>query len=387
MATLNLTGTRVFEKNWAALQDPNIRFIVNQGSTRSSKTYSIAQIFAILMYQEHGEVFTVVRKTLPALKFSAMKDFFDIIKEADVYSEDKHNKTELIYRQNENEIEFLAVDQPQKIRGRKRKWLWMNEANELSYEDFQQLNLRTTGKIFLDYNPSDFYHWIYDNIIPRKDAVFIQSTYRDNPFLDANTISEIERLKESDENYWRIYGLGERGISQTTIYTHWQFCDMIPEGSDVIYGLDFGYNHPSCLMKVGIQEDDIYAHELIYQSHLHTTDLIEKMKDLELGDSYIYADVEDARYIAELKKAGFNIKPADKGKGSVKAGIDAIKKRKFYITKDSLNMLKEVKSYRWKEKDGKALDEPVKINDHGNDALRYAVYTHTTKQQPGIFFG
>lgn len=388
MATLKLRGTNVYQRNYEAYLDDRYRIIVNQGGTRSSKTYSIAQVFVTLLYSVSGEVFTVVRKTLPALKYSAMRDFFEIIKQAEVYSEDKHNKTELIYRENDNELEFIAVDQPQKIRGRKRHILWMNEANELSYEDFQQLNFRTTGKIFLDYNPSDEYHWIYEKVLTRPDAILIKSTYRDNPFLEDATIKEIERMKGLDENYWKIYGLGERGTSQTTIYTHWQFCDTLPEG-ELIYGLDFGYNNPSCLVAVSIKDDDIYTQEKLYESYLTTADLIERIKQLKVGGAYIYADAEDPKAIDELRRAGLNVKPAEKGKGSVKAGIDSIKKRGFYLTKDSVNLLKEVKSYRWRDKvEGKNdPDEPVKLNDHGMDAIRYAVFTHLTRPQPGIYFG
>lgn len=386
MAVLNLQATEVYRRNFEALESGKYRFIVNQGGTRSSKTYSIAQIYVTLLYQVHGEVFTVVRKTLPALKFSAMKDFFDIMKEADVYSEEKHNKTELIYRQNDNELEFLAVDQPQKIRGRKRKYLWCNEANELTYEDFQQLNLRTTGIIFLDYNPSDEYHWIYEKIITRDDALFIQSTYLDNPFLDEATIKEIERLKGVDENYWRIYGLGERGISQTTIYTHWEFFDELPEGGETIYGLDFGYNHQMAMVEVRLKDDDVYAREMLYETHLTVGDVITRLKN-DKFKGRIYADSAEPQNIEEMKRAGLDVIPCKKGKDSVKNGIDALKSRKLYITKDSVNMLKEIKSYRWREKDDKVLDEPVKENDHLMDATRYAVHTRVSQPLPGIFMG
>lgn len=384
MATLNLQVTNVYQRNWEAYNNPNIRFIVNQGGTRSSKTYSIAQLFVTLLYQLNGEVFTVVRKTLPALKYSAMKDFLDILKNAEVYSEDKHNRTELIYRQNNNELEFLAVDQPQKIRGRKRHILWCNEGNELTWEDFQQLNLRTTGKVFIDYNPSDEYHWIYDKIITRDDAVFIQSTYLDNPFLDDNTVGEIERLKKVDKNYWRIYGLGERGISETTIYKHWELCDTIPEGGDVIYGLDFGFNNPSCLVQVVVKDDEVYVHELLYRSNLTNSDLIEQLKTFNIGQSYIYCDSAEPQRIEELNRAGFTAIQSDK---SVNDGIDSIKRRKLLITKSSVNILKEIKSYRWKEKDGKPIDEPVKVNDHSMDATRYAVHTSVNQPEPDIYIG
>lgn len=376
--------TTVFKKNLEAYEDPNIRFIVNQGGSRSSKTYSIAQLFGGIMFGEVGKVLTVVRKTLPSLKASAMRDFFAILKEQDVYNEGYHNKTEntYIYPYAESEIEFISVDEPQKIRGRKRDDLWVNEANELSYEDFRQLNMRTTGKVFLDYNPSDEFHWIYDYILTRQETAFIQSTYLDNPFLEESVIKEIELLKATDLNYWKIYGLGERGVNEATIYNHWQFEEQRPEFDETIYGLDFGFNNQSALVRVGIKDQEYYTEELLYESHLTNSQLIDKIKDIIKDENYIYADCAEPQRIEEIKQAGFNIFPADK---DVKKGIDDIRSHKIYISKGSINLLKEIKSYKWKvDKDGRSLDEPVKINDHLMDATRYAIHTHGMVLEPNI---
>lgn len=379
-----IQATKVFQKNLEAFNTPGIRFIVNQGGSRSSKTYSIAQLFIILMLQGEG-LLTIARKTLPALKGSAMRDFFEIMNNIGIYEEKQHNKTELTYGAGNQEVEFLSVDQPQKIRGRKRRKLWMNEANEFTYEDFQQLNIRTTEKIFLDYNPSDEFHWIYDQIVPRKDSVFIQSTYLDNPFLEVELRKEIERLKDVDPNYWRIYGLGEKGVSETTIYTHWQYCDSLPD-SENIMGLDFGFNHPTALTNVVIKDDNIYTHEKIYESGLTNQELIKKMDDLKISkQTYIYADSEDPSRIMEIRRAGYNIREAKKGKDSVKAGIDMIKAKKFYITKESTNGIKELKSYKWKTKDDKILDDPIKLNDDFLDSVRYSVFTHLGRPKHRIF--
>lgn len=386
MSVLKLEATNVYKRNYEALQSGKYRFIINQGGTRSSKTYSIAQIFITLLYQESGQVFTIVRKTLPALKFSAMKDFFDIMKDAEIYEELGHNKTELTYRENDNEVEFLAVDQPQKIRGRKRKILWMNEANEMSYEDFQQLNLRTTGTIFMDYNPSDEFHWIYEQVLTRKDSCFIQSTYKDNTFLDKETVAEIERLKEVDKNYWKIYGLGERGTAETTIYTHWQYCDKLPEGGELVYGLDFGYNNATALTANKIYDDNVYSDETLYESHVTNSDLIDHIKGLGIK-TYIYCDSAEPGRIEELQRAGIKARPSNK---SVTDGIDTLKARKWFITKRSVNLLKEIRAYRWKEKpasDKNDPDEPVQVNDHALDSVRYAVHTHLTQQKPQIYVG
>jgi PBSX family phage terminase large subunit len=147
-----------------------------------------------------------------------MRDFFEILRSHDLYNENYHNKSSHEYYLNGNLVEFISLDEPQKIRGRKRDLLYINEANQLTFEDWQQLILRTEGRAILDYNPSDAFHWIYDKVVPREDCDFYQTTYLDNPFLDAGVKAEIERLKETDSDYWRIYGLGERGMSRATIF-------------------------------------------------------------------------------------------------------------------------------------------------------------------------
>jgi len=379
---LNLEVTGVFEKNYEAYQS-GIRNIVNEGGSRSSKTYSIAQLFLIAALKQKDQVFSIVRKTLPSLRASAMRDFFDIMKSAGIYKEERHNKTELIYRfPSGSEIEFFSTDQPRKVRGRKRKYLWMNEANDFTLEDFRQLTMRTTGQVFLDYNPSDMFHWIYDHVLIRDDTKIIKSTYKDNPFLEKTIIQEIERYKGLDDNYWRIYGLGECGISETTIYKNWHYCDKLPECDEIIYGLDFGYNNPSALVKIGIKDKETYWKEMLYESYLTNSQLIEKLKTMEIGNKVIYCDSAEPQRIEELKKAGFNAKPSDK---DVSKGIDTVKSQKMYITKDSVNLQKEVKSYSWKQKDDQVLDEPVKANDHLLDAGRYAIHTNNIIIKPAIF--
>ena len=193
--------TNVFHKAYGS----KTRITCLQGGTRSSKTYSLCQLFIVKCLGETGKTFTICRKTLPALKGTAYRDIIQLLKDLDLYSEENHNKSELSYALNGNLIEFISVDQPQKIRGRKRNYLWLNEANEFNYEDWQQLILRTTEKIYLDYNPSDPYSWIYEKVHTRDDCTFLQSTYQANPFLDEDTIAEIERLKDIDPDYWRVY--------------------------------------------------------------------------------------------------------------------------------------------------------------------------------------
>ena len=234
MTQATIKTTNVFHKAYKS----STRITCLQGGTRSSKTYSLCQLFIVKALNETGKVFTICRKTLPALKGTAYRDVLELLKELDLYTEENHNKSELSYALNGNLIEFISVDQPQKIRGRKRDYLWLNEANEFNYEDYQQLILRTTDKVYLDYNPSDPYSWIYDKVITRDDCTFIKSTYKANPFLDKDTIAEIERLKDIDPDYWRVYGLGEIGSIQTMIFRKFELVDEV-QGRLVGYGLDF----------------------------------------------------------------------------------------------------------------------------------------------------
>ena len=196
------------------------RILVEQGGTRSGKTYNILTwlVYGYLL-KHQNKVVTIVRKTSPSLRATAMRDFLSILDQADLYNPDNHNRTNLEYRLNNNLVEFVSCDSPQKVRGRKRDALFINEANECSREDYMQLSLRTSERIILDYNPSDAYHWIYEEVVPREDCTFHQTTYKDNPFLGASIVAEIERLKEADPDYWRVYGLGERATLTNIIST------------------------------------------------------------------------------------------------------------------------------------------------------------------------
>ena len=350
------------------------RIVVEQGGTRSGKTYNIILFFVYKLLGESGKVLTICRSSLPSLKGSVMRDFFEILERMDLYDEELHNKTEHTYWLNENLVEFVSVDQPQKIRGRKRNYLFINEANEVPYEAWMQLAFRTEEKIVLDYNPSDEYGWIYDSVLTRDDCEFHITTYKDNPFLPSELISEIERLREADENYWQIYGLGQRGMSSEMIYTHWRLCKSMPGKGEKFFGCDFGYNVPSALVQIEVYEGAIYVDEWLYEQKLTTGDLVERFKTLGINRNHeIFCDAAEPKTIEELIRAKFNAKPADK---DVTEGIRKVKSMPLYITERSVNLIKEIKSYKWKvDKDGRTLDEPVKFMDHGVDAIRYGVFT------------
>lgn len=373
---LQLDVTPVFERNFEAYTKGN-RFIVNQGGSRSSKTYSLCQLLLYLGICAPISI-SVVRKSLPSLRSSVMRDFFEILKEHKLYNENNHNKTENSYSfGNGSEIHFFSVDDEQKIRGRKHDILFLNEANELSFEIFNQLVLRCSGAVFLDFNPSDTEHWIYELLADKNHkSTLIKSTYKDNPFLPKEQIDYIENLINVDQNYYLVYALGERPVSETRIYTHFKkFVDVPPVQNDIVFGLDIGFNHPTALVKVFNSGGKVYVQEVVYQSKLTTSDLIAQMNQL-LSDSErvktIYVDSARPDVIEELNRAGFDAKPANK---NVKDGIDYIKSLEVYIHIDSLNLWKESKLYSWQSKGNLILDEPVKLNDDGLDAVRYALYS------------
>ena len=361
---------------------------IEQGGTRSGKTYNIL-LYIIFHYslKNTGKTITICRKTFPSVRASVMRDFFDILKLHKSYFEDNHNKSNHEYKLNGNLIEFISLDQPQKVRGRKRHLLFINEANELDYEDWQQLVFRTEEKIILDFNPSDEYHWIYDKVIPRKDADFNITTYLDNSFLNDTIKEEIERLKHTDEQYWQIYGLGVKGISKSTIFSYVEV-NQIPEDAEFIsFGADAGYtNDPTTLVGVYRKDYDLYIQEHLYQTQMTTIDIHKKWKDVGIERETIYFDSAEPRLIEELRRMGWNVRPSLKGADSVNAGIDLLKRFKIHILKDSHNAIQEFRNYKWQEdRSGKMINKPIDKNNHLIDAIRYATYSVLSKPNFGKY--
>ena len=379
---LNINATPVFHKNYNYVNDTDIRFIINVGGTRSSKTYSLCQNVIIFALQHPNSIISIVRKTFPALRATVMRDLISIMRELNIYNEKEHNKTENIYKfPNGSIIEFFSVDDEQKIRGRKRDLLWANEANELSFDEFNQLNFRTTHKLIFDFNPSDTYHWLYELEL-KPEAVKIHSTYKDNPFLEPSIVKQIEELVNVDRQYYEIYCLGLKATSKANIFTHQQEYKEEPSNiEDFCYALDFGYNHPTALMKISRIENDFYVDEILYQSLLTATDLVQNMNNLGVNKSkYIVADYARPEMIEELKRNGYNVINAKK---DVKEGIDAVKSSRLFIKNDAINTWKEIRNYKWKMKGELILDEPVKFMDDAMDAMRYGIL-YMKKQNRGV---
>lgn len=388
---MSIRGTEVLAKNMAA----TTKLVANQGGSGSSKTISLCQLFILKALTERNKIFTICRKTGPALKSTVQKDFLDLLKLYGYYREKDYEIGNGRYYLNSNEINFISVDQATKLKGRKHNYVWINEANEVSEEIFNQLFMRLRNpsldgkpnQLFLDYNPSDEYHWIYEKVLPRPDCTYIHSTYLDNPFLDAETVRTIESYRLIDPNYWLTYGLGEKAKSHVSIYLNWEIIDadeylnqvtpseIRKQVKDFAYGLDFGFNHPTALTECAYADDFNIWHQKIYGRHLNTPDLIIKMQSAGLDlNKYIFADPSRPEAIDLIRRAGYNVRSAE---NSVVDGIESIQSKKLYITSTSTDLIKEIKAYKWKVRDdGTILNhEPVKINDDGMDSGRYGTYS------------
>jgi len=346
------------------------RIIANQGGTRSGKTYTLNQLLIALALKDKYSI-SVTSVAFPHLRRGAMRDWRTIMEASNLYDPNSHIRTEQVYNYpNGSYTEFFSSDNNLKVRGPGRDILFFNEANLTDFDTFTQLMLRTRKAIFIDFNPADEFHWIYDNILTRPDCYFIKSTYLDNPFLPIEQVKEIENLKNVDENFWRIYGEGERGHSEGVIYTHWQPYSGEKSGNTV-FGLDFGYNNPTSLIRITDNDSNLYWKEEIYQSGLTNNDLIPMLKQIVKPHEPLICDSAEPDRIEELRRAGFKAIQANK---NVKEGIDFVKSRKLFIHSSSANTLKEIKSYKYMDK-GKRLgnepEVPLKVNDHAMDAGRY----------------
>lgn len=372
------------------LERSSKRITVEQGGSRSGKSYNILLwlIFSRCSVDGNGNVITIVRKSFPALRGSIYRDFIDIMMKYGLYNESDHNKSNSEYRFNNWLFEFISLDQPQKVRGRKRHTAFLNEGNELNLEDYRQVALRTTDKIIIDYNPSDEYHWLYDEVIPRSDCDFYQTTYLNNPFLEQGVIDEIERYKSIDEDFWRIYGLGERGQSKARIF---QFIEIekIPAHARAIgIGLDFGFtNDPTTIVQSFIEGDNLYLSELCYATQMTNADISRKIKEIGIAKTTpIYADSAEPKSIEEIYRMGHNIKPTAKGKDSINIGIDMMRRYRIHVTTRSYNLIKELKNYKWQEdKNGHILNTPVDAWNHCIDASRYSIYNILARPDYGKY--
>ena len=376
---------QVCEPLYSANYLANKKVVVNQGGTSSAKTYTIMQILHYRAAHEPGLVITVVGQDIPNLKKGAIRDSQRIVASSPYlqrslinYKQTKgYNKTERIHEyKNGSIIEFTSYDNEQDAKSGKRDYLFINEANGIAYEIYWQLFIRTRRTVYIDYNPTAKF-WCHEKVIAQSNCQLIISDHRHNKFLTQEQHDLIENI--DDPELWKVYARGRTGKIHGLIYDFAQI-DQMPGFGKVVYGLDFGFNHKTALVQIEHDADRLFWDEQIYQSEVTISDLISMMKELNIGRKPIYADHAAADKIEDLKRAGFNVYKADK---DVTNGIDFIKRKKLYITKNSTGIIKELRSYKWKidKVTGEPTDQPVKFMDDAMDAGRYGSYTGFRKSK------
>jgi|ERR1035437_218706 phage terminase large subunit len=349
-----------------------------QGSARSGKTFNILIFLISYITKYNNTRLSIVRKTLPALKGSVLIDFKEIMFRMNLWNDKMFNKTELIYKfYNGSWVEFFSTDDEQKIRGRKRGILFANEANELSYLEWQQLLMRTTVFSVLDYNPSfSEDHWI-EAVNKDPDTYHFISTYLDNPFLEQKIVDDIEKLKDKNRSLWTVYGLGLRAVIEGRIFDSYEIVEEIPKWINKQWvGMDFGYtNDPTAIVNVAINKDDLYIDEICYRTRMLTNDIINVLKK-ECVNKKIISESADPRLIVEIHNAGLNIHAVEKFQGSIMAGITKMQEYHIKITKRSIHVKKEIDNYVYdQDRDGRYLNQPVDEFNHAIDATRYVILT------------
>jgi len=383
---VEIQTTSIYERNAQAwLNRKNgIRRAGNEGGTYSSKTYSILQLLILIAQHAKRKLkISVVSESLPHLKRGAIYDFKNLMDDA--FDDRCYNKTEQTYNFGNGLLEFFGADESGKVKGPRRDILFINEANNVPWETARGLDTRTNLFTFLDWNPTNQF-WVHEyesggQVVPGwihdKNFEYIHSTYLDaRDVIPQSKVQDIESYKGKDPNWWNIYGLGLLGKIEGLVYPHFEQCDELPQG-DVFYGLDYGYStDPTCLTANVIVGDSLYSRELIYETGLTNDAIAHRMDELGVRRNYdeIFDDAAEPKSNAELRKFGFNVKPAPKGQGSVEWGHQKVRQYKHYWTKDSLNCIKEQRNFRYiPDKDNKLTDKTTHQFSHGMDSRRYGV--------------
>ncbi len=402
---LDQLASVLFTANYRA----RAQVVINQGGTGSGKTYAIILALFCIACETKKLVITIVGQDIPNLKAGALRDALNI------YSGSEHlkslirsyNKSDRIFEfYNGTVIEFKSYDDAQDAKSGKRDYLFVNEANGISREIYNELALRTKKRVYIDYNPNSAF-WVHDHLISKPGSQLIISDHRHNPFLEDTMRKKIESLKTEDIELWRCYARGLTGKISGLILNNWQLCDAIPaHATPIAVGLDFGFtNDETGCIEVFKQNGELWVNELIYETGLTNPDISKKLADTGLSKAVeIIADSAEPKSIEELRRLGWWVSGAKKGADSVKSSIDILKRYKLNITRSSINLRMELERYKWRvDHSGKTLNEPVDKWNHLIDQLRYIAQNklrinNTTKlksrlphklqaHQPGILAG
>jgi phage terminase large subunit len=369
------------------------RIKVVRGGTSASKTFSILPILIDRAIKTPDLEISVVSESIPHLRRGALKDFLKIMMALGRYTDSQFNKSTLKYTfGNGSYIEFFSVDQPDKLRGARRNVLYVNECNNVDFDSYYQLAIRTSGEIWLDYNPSSLF-WVDRELLSQDDVDFITLTYLDNEALSDTIVKEIESAKEKAltstywANWWQVYGLGQTGSLEGVCIPDWQEINLPDEARLLCYGMDWGYsNDPTSLIAMYKYNDAYIFDELIYQKGLLNSDISNLLKTNDVTD-VIYADSAEPKSIAELNSYGHNVLPVSKGRDSIVYGLNLINQNKIYITSRSKNLINELQNYIWMvDKQGNKLNKPIDAYNHAIDAMRYAITSQLENPHKGNYY-
>jgi phage terminase large subunit len=351
--------------------------VVNQGGTSSGKTYAIMQVLFCIACETGMQVITIVGQDVPNLKAGVLRDALKIFNESAQVAAcvKSYNKSERVFEfHNGTIIEFKSYDDAQDAKSGKRDYLFVNEANGIDWQVYNELALRTRIRIYIDYNPNAAF-WVHDNLLGRDDVQLIISDHRHNPFLEDGMRSKIESLKQVDEEQWKVYARGLTGKVSGLVLTNWQLCDNIPQSAKLIaLGLDFGFtNDETGCIEVYRYNGELWINELIYETGLTNPDISGRLANLGINKrTGIIADSAEPKSIEELRRLGWHITGVKKGADSIKNSIDILKRYKLNITRSSVNLRNELGRYKWQtDRSGRTINEPVDRWNHLIDPLRY----------------
>ncbi len=352
------------------------RIKIIQGGTSASKTYSILAVLINKAINNPNLEISVVAESIPHLRRGALKDFIKILKWTNRYSDSQFNKSLLNYQfKNGSIFEFFSADDSSKLRGARRDILYINECNNVTFESYNELSIRTKKEVFLDFNPANEF-WVHTELKDEIDSDFIILTYKDNEALDKSIVEQIEKNKLKAktssywENWWRVYGLGEIGMLEGVIFSNWKIIDNIPSEAKLLgIGVDFGYtNDPTTIIEIYSYNDKRIVNELCYKTGMVNSDIAKLLPN----QVPIYADSSEPKSIEEIRRYGKMIKGVTKGKDSINFGIQIMQSQDYLVTSNSVNLIKELRGYVWdSDKSGARLNKPIDSNNHAIDGWRY----------------
>jgi phage terminase large subunit len=368
----------MFRKTTAIKKILNLkkRIKIIQGGTSAGKTFGILPVLIDRAARTEGIEISVVAETIPHLRRGALKDFLKIMKWTGRFFEDRFNKSLLRYEfANGSVIEFFSADDSSKLRGARRDILYINECNNVTFDAYNELAIRTRKEVYLDFNPANEF-WVHTELKDEPDSDFLILTYKDNEALDQSIVEQIEKNRDKAKtssywaNWWKVYGEGQLGMLEGVVFSNWKIIDTIPKEARLLgIGLDFGYtNDPTAIVEVYAYNNQRIVNEIVYQNGLVNSDIAKRLPK----NVIVYADSSEPKSIEEIRRLGITIKGVTKGKDSINYGIDVMQRQDYLITNQSVDLIKELRSYIWDtDKTGRRLNKPIDFNNHAIDALRY----------------